>query len=100
MAPVLTLREAPHHPHLVARGTFTDHGGITQPAPAPRFSATPTAVRTGPALPGADTREVARDWDIPGLVTDLVNTPAANPAQTPATTSVKTSVEDFPHQGD
>ncbi|SDP20841.1 alpha-methylacyl-CoA racemase [Streptomyces sp. cf386] len=68
VAPVLSLREAPHHPHLAARGTFTDHGGITQPAPAPRFSATPTAVRTGPAQPGADTAEVARDWDVPDLL--------------------------------
>ncbi|MGY0019997.1 CaiB/BaiF CoA transferase family protein [Streptomyces sp. YJ-C3] len=67
VAPVLSLREAPGHPHLAARGTFVDHGGITQPAPAPRFSATPTAVRTGPAQPGADTAEVARDWDVPGL---------------------------------
>ncbi|MFB9463348.1 CaiB/BaiF CoA transferase family protein [Streptomyces cinereospinus] len=67
VAPVLSLREAPHHPHLAARGTFTDHGGITQPAPAPRFSATPTAVRTGPAEPGAHTADVARDWDLPGL---------------------------------
>ncbi|WP_199272931.1 CaiB/BaiF CoA transferase family protein [Streptomyces broussonetiae] len=70
VAPVLSLGEAPHHPHLVARGTFTAHGGITQPAPAPRFSATPTAVRTGPALPGADTGTVARDWGIPDLVND------------------------------
>ncbi|MEU0219891.1 CaiB/BaiF CoA-transferase family protein [Streptomyces sp. NPDC006265] len=68
VAPVLSLREAPHHPHLAARGTFTDHGGITQPAPAPRFSATPTCVRTGPARPGADTADIARDWDVPGLL--------------------------------
>ncbi|MDO0938220.1 CaiB/BaiF CoA-transferase family protein [Streptomyces sp. DG2A-72] len=68
VAPVLSLREAPHHPHLAARGTFTDHGGITQPAPAPRFSATPTGVRTGPARPGADTADVARDWDVPDLM--------------------------------
>ncbi|MEU2908547.1 CaiB/BaiF CoA-transferase family protein [Streptomyces massasporeus] len=68
VAPVLSLREAPHHPHLAARGTFTDHDGITQPAPAPRFSATPTSVRTGPARPGADTADVARDWDVPGLL--------------------------------
>ncbi|MFH8469415.1 CaiB/BaiF CoA transferase family protein [Streptomyces sp. NPDC017991] len=68
VAPVLSLREAPHHPHLAARGTFTDHGGITQPAPAPRFSATPTAVRGGPALPGSGTADVARDWDVPGLL--------------------------------
>ncbi|MFF4932944.1 CaiB/BaiF CoA transferase family protein [Streptomyces griseofuscus] len=78
VAPVLSLREAPHHPHLAARGTFTDHGGITQPAPAPRFSATPTAVRTGPALPGADTEAVARDWDIPALTGDDRHTPAAD----------------------
>ncbi|MFH8607149.1 CaiB/BaiF CoA transferase family protein [Streptomyces sp. NPDC018029] len=70
VAPVLSLREAPAHPHLAARGTFVDHGGITQPAPAPRFSATPTRVRTGPAQPGADTAEVARDWDVPALATE------------------------------
>ncbi|MFE9173273.1 CaiB/BaiF CoA transferase family protein [Streptomyces kebangsaanensis] len=70
VAPVLSLREAPHHPHLAARSTFTDHAGLTQPAPAPRFSATPTAVRTGPARPGADTAAVARDWDLPALLQD------------------------------
>ncbi len=40
-APVLSLREAPKHPHNVARGTFVEDGGMVQPAPAPRFSATP-----------------------------------------------------------
>ncbi|GHF26802.1 CoA transferase [Streptomyces mashuensis] len=67
VAPVLTLGEAPGHPHLAARGTFTEHGGITQPAPAPRFSATPAAVRRPPAPPGAHTAEVAHDWDVPAL---------------------------------
>ncbi|MEU4035091.1 CaiB/BaiF CoA transferase family protein [Streptomyces collinus] len=71
VAPVLSLREAPHHPHLAARGTFTDHAGLTQPAPAPRFSATPTRVRSGPALPGAGADTVARDWGIPDLTPDL-----------------------------
>ncbi|GED83549.1 CaiB/BaiF CoA-transferase family protein [Streptomyces sp. 6-11-2] len=70
VAPVLSLREAPHHPHLAARGTFTEHSGLTQPAPAPRFSATPTAVRTGPARPGDGTATVARDWDLPALLED------------------------------
>jgi alpha-methylacyl-CoA racemase len=65
VAPVLSLREAPGHPHLAARATFVDHGGITQPAPAPRFSATPGAVRRPPARPGADAAEVARDWGVP-----------------------------------
>jgi len=75
VAPVLSLREAPAHPHLAARGTFTDHGGITQPAPAPRFSVTHTAVRSGPAQPGADTADVARDWDVPDLLKDGPNEP-------------------------
>lgn len=70
VAPVLSLREAPAHPHLAARGTFVDHGGITQPAPAPRFSLSHTAVRSGPAQPGADTAEVARDWGVPDLMKD------------------------------
>jgi len=39
-APILSLREAPHHPHNVARKTFLDVGGAVQPAPAPRFSVT------------------------------------------------------------
>ncbi|MGW8377449.1 CaiB/BaiF CoA-transferase family protein [Streptomyces sp. ODS28] len=67
VAPVLSLREAPEHPHLAARGTFTEYGGITQPAPAPRFSATPGAITRPPAQPGADAAEVAREWGIPGL---------------------------------
>ncbi|MEU0717313.1 CaiB/BaiF CoA-transferase family protein [Streptomyces lavendulocolor] len=74
VAPVLSLREAPLHPHLAARSTFTDHGGITQPAPAPRFSATPGSVTRPPALPGADTDEVAHDWGVPSLRTDDVRT--------------------------
>ncbi|MFF5785903.1 CaiB/BaiF CoA transferase family protein [Streptomyces sp. NPDC012693] len=67
VAPVLSLREAPAHPHLAARATFTERDGIAQPAPAPRFSVTPGTLRTGPALPGADTAAVARDWGVPAL---------------------------------
>lgn len=44
-APVLPMSEAINHPHNVARGTFTTHSGIVQPAPAPRFSRTPTAIQ-------------------------------------------------------
>ncbi|MBN8483569.1 MAG: CoA transferase [Sphingomonadales bacterium] len=40
-APVLSLKEAPKHPHNLARGTFVEEAGMVQPAPAPRFSATP-----------------------------------------------------------
>src|SRR5579872_4107867 len=44
-APVLTLAEAARHPHLEARETFIAVDGVTQPAPAPRFSRTPAAIR-------------------------------------------------------
>ena len=44
-APVLTLAEAPLHPHMAARKTFVQRHGVTQPAPAPRFSRTPSAIR-------------------------------------------------------
>ncbi|WP_079035753.1 CaiB/BaiF CoA transferase family protein [Streptomyces albus] len=67
VAPVLSLTEAPAHPHLAARGTYLEHDGLIQPAPAPRFSATPTRVASGPARPGAHTAEVARDWGVAAL---------------------------------
>ena len=58
VAPVLSLAEAPRHPHNVARGTFVEVGGVTQPAPAPRYSATPTDTPR-PTLPaGTDTDAV------------------------------------------
>lgn len=44
-APVLTMTEAPKHPHMAARGVFVERHGVTQPAPAPRFSRTPSAIR-------------------------------------------------------
>ncbi|MCC9705839.1 CoA transferase [Streptomyces sp. MNU76] len=89
VAPVLSLREAPHHAHLAARGTFTDFGGITQPAPAPRFSATHTSVRTGPAQPGADTADVAHDWGIAGLLPDASAEAVADQAVAPADASAE-----------
>jgi len=48
VAPVLSFSEAPAHPQHLARGSFIKVGGVVQPAPAPRFSATPSAV-AGPA---------------------------------------------------
>ena len=64
VAPVVPLAEAPHHPHLAARGTFVERDGITQPAPTPRFSRTPAAIDAPPALPGAHTREALAAWGI------------------------------------
>ena len=56
VAPVLSLEEAPHHPHAVARGSFAPFAGGHVPALPPRFSATP-GLRPGPEpTPGADTR--------------------------------------------
>jgi alpha-methylacyl-CoA racemase len=54
-APVLNFPEAAAHPHNRARGAYVEMGGVTQPAPAPRFSATPAEVRSPPAGIGADT---------------------------------------------
>jgi alpha-methylacyl-CoA racemase len=62
VTPVLGLHEAPAHPHLAARGTFVERDGTIQPAPAPRFSRTPGAVRGAPRMPGSDTREVLVAW--------------------------------------
>ncbi len=58
VAPVLTMAEAPHHPHNAAREVFIRRFGVEQPAPAPRFSATPSSVRIPPPLIGEHTREV------------------------------------------
>lgn len=64
VAPVVPLAEAPAHPHLAARGTFVEHGGTTQPAPAPRFSRTASTIRSAPALPGEHTREALTAWGV------------------------------------
>jgi len=61
-APVLSLGEAPLHPHNVARGTFTEVAGVVQPAPAPRFSRTPGAIQRPPAHAGQHTDEALADW--------------------------------------
>jgi alpha-methylacyl-CoA racemase len=65
--PVLSLTEAPRHPHNVARRTFVELDGLTQPAPAPRFSRTRPATPASPSLPGDHTRAVLREL---GLAAD------------------------------
>lgn len=59
-APVLSLKEAPKHPHNVARETFVEVDGVVQPAPAPRFSRTPPKVQ-GPVT-GADNDAALSGW--------------------------------------
>jgi alpha-methylacyl-CoA racemase len=61
-APVLSMDEAPNHPHNRHRGTFVESGGIRQPGPAPRFSRTPSAIQRPPARPGEHTEEALSDW--------------------------------------
>ena len=64
VTPVLTFAEAPGHAHAAARAAHLTLDGVTQPAPAPRFSRTPAPVPRLPRPPGADTAEVLRDWAV------------------------------------
>jgi alpha-methylacyl-CoA racemase len=68
-APVLSMDEAPAHPHLAERGTFATSGGVVQPTPAPRFSRTPGTLPDPPVEAGADTRWVLADlgFDAPAI---------------------------------
>jgi len=62
-APVLDIAEAQKHPHALSRNSFIEVEGVMQPAPAPRFSRTPSTVRRPvPAVPGANTDEVMARW--------------------------------------
>ncbi|MFM7890781.1 MAG: CoA transferase, partial [Actinomycetota bacterium] len=61
-APVLRMSEAAKHPHNVARQTFIDVAGTTQPAPAPRYSRTEPSAPTPPAHAGEHTRAVLANW--------------------------------------
>ena len=63
-APVLSMTDAPEHPHNKHRGVFVEDFGITQPAPAPRFSRTPGRIRREPPQPGEHTEEVLKEWGI------------------------------------
>jgi len=64
VAPVLTLGEAPAHPHMRARGVYHDEDGVVQPAPAPRFSRTPATVRRPASSAGADGRAALGRWGV------------------------------------
>ena len=66
VVPVLDWREAPAHPHLVARRVFVAHAGTTQPAPAPRFSRTPASIRRPPPQPGEHTDELLTELGLDG----------------------------------
>ncbi|PTT75640.1 carnitine dehydratase, partial [Pseudomonas sp. HMWF010] len=71
-APVLTMDEAPNHPHNAARETFVEINGVVQPAPAPRFSATPGEIQGPPPKIGGDNDRALADWGFtPEAVAEL-----------------------------
>jgi len=65
-APVLSMTEAPEHPHIAARNTFVTLSGKVQPAPSPRFSRTEPVIQRPPPQPGQHTDEALADWGLEG----------------------------------
>jgi alpha-methylacyl-CoA racemase len=61
-APVLSPEEAVEYPHNRQRATFTEVGGVAQPAPAPRFSRTSPEIAGPPSWPGQHTDAALADW--------------------------------------
>jgi alpha-methylacyl-CoA racemase len=61
-APVLTMDEAPAHPHMQDRGVFCEIDGVVQPGPAPRFSRTKPEVRSAPSVVGEHTDEILAEF--------------------------------------
>ncbi len=72
VTPVLSLGEAPTHPHNRQRATFVDVGGVVEPAPAPRFSRTPPVVPSPAPEPGAHATESLRHWGLAQSEIDLL----------------------------
>jgi alpha-methylacyl-CoA racemase len=64
VVPVSAMSEAPLHAHNRARGTFTTVDEVVQPAPVPRFSATPSGIRHGPVGAGEGGTAALADWDV------------------------------------
>ncbi len=63
VAPILSMSEAPSHPHNAARGTFVTRDGTLQPAPAPRFLATPAAIQWPSSAELHSAGDILSDWD-------------------------------------
>ncbi|MEQ9451220.1 MAG: CaiB/BaiF CoA-transferase family protein [Pseudomonadales bacterium] len=73
-APVLSLSESAKHAHNEARNTFVQIDGVTQPAPAPRFSRTPATISGPPCQPGQHSRKILSDWGFTATeIEDLEN---------------------------
>ncbi len=76
-APVLGIDEAPSHPHNAARQTFVTVEGVVQPAPAPRFSASPSSSPAPPPAIGAHNHEALADWGFDSAAIRALETAAA-----------------------
>jgi alpha-methylacyl-CoA racemase len=72
VTPVLSLGEAPDHPHNRQRSTFVDVGGIVEPAPAPRFSRTPASIPSPAPAPGVHPTDELLRWGVAQTEIDLL----------------------------
>jgi len=63
-APVLNFIEAQKHPHNIARKTYIELDGMVQPAPAPRFSRTPSEIQFGSRAAGENSAEILEEWGV------------------------------------
>src|SRR5690606_22713941 len=87
ITPILDWDEAAEHPHAVQRHAFLEIEGVKQPAPAPRFSATPARTPVGAARAGAHSIETLRAWGVSSerisaaLDQGQIVKPASNPAR-------------------
>jgi len=63
-APVLSMSEAPKHPHNIERKTFVEENGVMQPNVAPRFSKTPSKIQGPSPNNGEHTEQAFLDWGI------------------------------------
>ena len=64
VAPILPIKQASQHPHMAAREVFVEVDGVSQPAPAPRFSRTAPTLTTPPSVAGQDTRAALAAWGV------------------------------------
>ncbi len=72
VTPVLSLGEAPAHPHNRARSAFVDIGGVAEPAPAPHFSRTPPGVPSPSPPPGVHATGTLVRWGLTQAEIDLL----------------------------
>jgi alpha-methylacyl-CoA racemase len=81
-APVLSLGEAPHHPHSTARESYIEVDGVLQPAPSPRFARTPAGRPMAPSLPGDHTLAVLGELGLEtASIQELVEAGVAAPSR-------------------